>query len=221
MTRSLSRVALPIALAGGLLLGAPAALAASTDPGTVFTTFFGDLASGNTTALATLLAPTVTWQAGPAQAYPPNFPLSASGIQGVGTLLAAEQAAKVSLTLVGTPTVSGNTVTFTANLSDPVLTALGVASVKVDGTATVSNGQIASVQTTVDAASVAALTKAYGTAGAAAASAAAGSASTTATTTTTTTTLPKTGANPLVWLASLLLLGVGGLLARRTRHGVL
>ncbi len=209
MTKSLRRVVVPIAVAGGLLL-APAALAASTDPATVFTGFFADLASGNTTAMAALLAPTVTWQAGPAQAYPPNFPLTASGIQGVGTLLAAEQAAKVTLTLAGTPTVSGNTVTFTANLSDPALTALGVPSVKVDGTATVSNGQVASVQTTVDAASVAALTKAYGTAGAAAAAGAAAGTATTATT----ATLPKTGSSPLIWLGSLVLLALGSLLAR-------
>lgn len=215
MAKPLIRLVAPIAVASSLLLSAPAAFGAATDPGTVFASFFAALGSGNTTAMAALLAPTVTWNAGPAQAYPPNFPLTATGLTAVGTLLAQEQAAKVTLTLVGTPTVSGNNVAFTANLSDPALTTLGVPSVKVDGTATVTSGQIASVTTTVDPASAAALAKAYGTAATAGATAPAAGATAPAAAAASAPALPKTGANPLTWLASLLLLAIGGVLGWR------
>lgn len=213
-TRALRRL-LPLAASVTLLAAAPTALAATTaTAGTVFATFWKDVNTGNATAAAALLSPSVKWSAGPAQAYPPKFPLTATGLAGVGALLAQEQADHITLTLVGTPTVSGNNVSFTADLSNPTLKTLGVTSVQVDGTATVSGGLITAVSTTVAPASVAALTKAYG------AGAAAGAAAKTA------VALPKTGAGPLLWVwSSLLLLGGGVLLrlrpatARRQRRG--
>ncbi len=219
-TRAL-RCLLPLAASVTLLVAAPTALAATTataTAGTVFATFWKDVNAGNATAAAALLAPSVKWSAGPAQAYPPKFPLTATGLAGVGALLAQEQADHITLTLVGTPTVSGNDVSFAADLSNPTLKTLGVNSVQVDGTATVAGGLITAVSTTVAPASVAALTKAYGAGAAAAAAKTAGTAAAAA--------LPKTGAGPLLWVWSSLLLLSGGVLlrlrpatARRQRRG--
>ena len=205
------RFLLPLAASLTLLAAAPTALASPTAAaGTVFATFWKDVNTGNAAAAAALLSPSVKWSAGPAQAYPPKFPLTASGLAGVGALLAQEQADHITLTLVGTPTVNGNTVSFTADLANPTLKTLGVGSVQVDGTATVSGGLITAVSTTVAPASVAALTKAYGTTAGGAA-----------------TSLPKTGAGPLLWVWSALLLLGGGVLLRlrpamprRERRGV-
>jgi len=203
LTTAFVRRLVPLLAAAALLVPATSAFAATaTDPGTVFATFATDLAAGNATAAAALLSPTVTWSAGPAQAYPPKFPLTATGLANVGALLAQEQTAKVTLKVAGTPTVSGDTVTFTADLSNPVLTTLGVASVKVDGTAKVDNGLITSVSTTVEAASAAALAKAYGAA----------TAATTAAGATGAPALPKTGGSPFTWVWASLLLVAGGAL---------
>ncbi len=191
----------PATVTAALLCASPAALAATASPATAFSTLMADVSAGNAAGAAALLSPTVTWTAGPAQAYPPNFPLSASGAVAVGGLLAKEQAAHITMQLAGTPQVSGDKVTFTANLSNPTLQALGVKSVQVNGTAVVTNGQVSAVTTTVAPASVAELVKAYGTKAAAAAPAA---------------TLPKTGAGALPWVGACLLL-TGGLLLRRPR----
>ena len=142
------RFLLPLAASLTLLAAAPTALASPTAAaGTVFATFWKDVNTGNAAAAAALLSPSVKWSAGPAQAYPPKFPLTASGLAGVGALLAQEQADHITLTLVGTPTVNGNTVSFTADLANPTLKTLGVGSVQVDGTATVSGGLITAVRT--------------------------------------------------------------------------
>lgn len=204
----------PAAVSVCLLAGvsAPVALAAaspSSSPAVVFASLMTDIAAGNTTGAAALLSPTVQWSAGPAQAYPPKFPLSASGLVAVGTLLSQEQAAHITLKLVGTPTVSGDTVTFTADLSAPTLQVLGVTAVALDGTATVANGLVSSVSTTLTPAAVASMEKALGTGA---------SASTTAKSA---TSLPKTGGGP--WtdaVGGLLLLGGALLLLRRPRVGL-
>ena len=197
------RFLVPATVAAALLCAGPAALAATASPATVFGTLMADVAAGNAAGAAALLSPTVTWTAGPAQAYPPKFPLTASGAVAVGGLLAKEQAAHITMKLAGTPQVSGNKVTFTADLSNPTLVALGVKSVQVDGTAVVTNGKVVSVTTTVAPASVAQLVKAYGTKAAAAKAAPAA-------------TLPKTGSGALPWAGAGLLLA-GGLLLRRPR----
>jgi hypothetical protein len=191
-------------MALSLLLAAPSAMAAASNPATVFANLMTAIAAGNTKAAGALLAPTVKWTAGPAQAYPPKFPLSASGIAAVGALLAQEQAAHIALKLVGTPAVSGDTVTFTADLSNPALQTLGVTDVVLDGTATVSGGLVTSVSTTVAPASAAALEKALGTGA-----------------TATAAQLPKTGGGPLTGIAGALLLLFGALLLRRPRVRIL
>ena len=203
MLKTRIRFLAPAALAATILCAGPAAFAATANPATVFASLMADVAAGNAAGAAALLSPTVTWKAGPAQAYPPNFPLSASGAAAVGGLLAKEQAAHITMKVAGTPTVSGDKVSFTADLSNPTLQALGVKSVQVDGTAVVTNGQVASVATTVAPASVAQLVKAYGTKAAAAKAAPAA-------------TLPKTGAGALPWAGAGLLLA-GTLLLRRPR----
>ncbi len=200
MRKTRIRFLAPAALAAAVLCAGPAAFAASANPATVFASLMADVAAGNAAGAAALLSPTVTWKAGPAQAYPPNFPLSASGAAAVGGLLAKEQAAHITMKVAGTPTVSGDKVSFTADLSNPTLQTLGVKSVQVDGTAVVTNGKVASVATTVAPASVAQLVKAYGTKAAAAKAA----------------TLPKTGAGALPWAGAGLLLA-GTLLLRRPR----
>lgn len=219
-------------LASALLLCTVPALASAASsasssstaasPVAVFTAFMTAVASGNAQAAAADLASNVTWSLSPAQAFPPTFPVSASGITAVGALLVEVHSANLQISLTGTPTVSGDTVSWTGNLSAPVLTTLGVSSVPVQGTTMVTNGQIASVSIQLTATAAASLEKALsgGTSGvsSSAASSAASSTSKASASTSTTTTLPKTGQGPTARLAGLLLLGCGLLVVRRLRR---
>lgn len=193
-----------------------ASSSATSTPASVVARFMAALASGNAQTAAAYLAPSITWSIAPSQALPPTFPTTASGLTAVGTLLTEFNTAKVQFSLTGTPQVSGDTVTWAGAMSAPTLTTLGVSSVQVQGTTTVSGTQITAMSIQIAPSSVTALEKAL--TGAASATAPSSTPSKAADASTTkSTALPKTGQGPLPWLAGLLLIATGTLLLRRVR----
>ncbi len=191
---------------------------AASSPASVFTSFMTALASGNAQSAAADLAPSISWSIAPSQALPPTFPTTASGLTSVGALLTEFNTAKVQFALTGTPQVSGDTVTWDGTMSAPALTTLGVSSVQVQGTTTVSGTQITVMSIQIAASSVTALETALTGASAAASTAQASTATkATAAPTTKTTSLPKTGQGPLPWIAGLLLVVAGTMLVGRVR----